>query len=125
MPVDLIHRHSHKGEIHMESSVSIIIPAVFYYVIFTLIRTALGGSANRKRTVDAMIVRKRQSCTQHHHGAEIFTDHEKMNYFITFQFDKNTRVELQVKEYHYDLLFDGERGRLTYRGKKFIRFRET
>jgi hypothetical protein len=38
--------------------------------------------------------------------------------------EKTQRIELQVKESQYDLLFDGERGKLTYRGKRFIRFRE-
>jgi hypothetical protein len=31
-------------------------------------------------------------------------------------------VELQVKESQYDLMFDGERGKLTYKGKRLIRF---
>lgn len=107
----------------MESIISLILPLVFYYAIFRFIKTALGGPANRRRTVDAMIVKKRLSCERHHHGAEIFTNHERTDYFVTFQLDKNNRVELKVKESQYDLLFDGERGKLTFQGKRYIRFR--
>jgi hypothetical protein len=108
----------------MESIISLILPLVFYYAIFRFIKSALGGSVARRRTVDAMIVKKRLSCDQHHHGVEVYTNHERTNYFITFQLEKTQRIELQVKESQYDLLFDGERGKLTYRGKRFIRFRE-
>ena len=107
----------------MESIISLIFPVVFYLAIFGFIKTVLGGSMARRRTVDAMIVKKRLSCERHHHGAEIFTNHERTNYFVTFQIEKNHRIELQVKESQYDLLFDGERGKLTFRGKRFIRFR--
>ena len=123
MPVDILHRRTNKGEIHMESIISLIIPLIFYYAIFRFIKAALGGSIAPRRKVEAMIVKKRLSCQQHHHGAEVFTNHERTNYFVTFQLDKNNRIELQVKESQYDLLFDGERGKLTYKGKRFVRFR--
>ena len=105
------------------SLISLIFPVIFYLAMFGFIKNALSGGVARRRTVDAMIVKKRLSCTSHHHGAEVFTDHERTNYFVTFQLEKNNRIELQVKEGQYDLLFDGERGKLTFRGKRFIRFR--
>jgi hypothetical protein len=108
----------------MAEIISLIFPFIFYYAIYRFIKGAIGGGFTPKRTVDAMIVKKRLSCDRHHHGVEVFTNHEQTNYFITFQLDRNNRIELQVKESQYDLLFDGERGKLTYRGKRLIRFRE-
>ncbi len=107
----------------MNSIFSLILPFIFYYAVYRFIKGAIGGSIAPRRTVEAMIVKKRLSCVQHHHGAEVFTNHERTNYFVTFQLDKNNRIELQVKESQYDLLFDGERGKLTFQGKRFIRFR--
>lgn len=87
--------------------------------IILMVVNRIGG---KRQTVDAMIVAKRLNCARHHHGAEIISDHEPTTYHITFQIDKGPRVELQVKESQYDLMFDGERGKLTYKGKRFIRF---
>jgi len=38
------------------------------------------------------------------------------NYFITFEFEDNTRKELQVKANDYGLFVVGDVGELTYRG---------
>lgn len=104
------------------------IPIIFLIIIFRLIAGSLRSSSGstgyvgRRQTVDALIVAKRMNCSQHHHGAEIIPDHVPTTYYITFQIDKGPRVELQVKESQYDLMFDGERGKLTYKGKRLIRF---
>ena len=107
----------------MADIISLILPFIFYYALYRFIKAAIGGGIAPRRTVEAMIVKKRLSCERHHHGAEVFTDHERTNYFVTFQLERNNRIELQVKESQYDLLFDGERGKLTYQGKRYIRFR--
>ena len=105
---------------------SSIIPFIIIFIVFRIIAASAGSSGGvsigRKRTVDAMIVAKRMNCSRHHHGAEIIDDHDPTTYHITFQIDRGPRVELQVKESQYDLLFDGERGKLTYKGKRLIRF---
>ena len=105
---------------------SSIIPFIIIFIVFRIIAASGGSSGGvsigRKRTVDAMIVAKRMNCSRHHHGAEIIDDHDPTTYHITFQIDRGPRVELQVKESQYDLLFDGERGKLTYKGKRLIRF---
>ncbi len=107
---------------------SSIIPIIIIFVVFRLIISSIfsasGGSgfSIRRQTVNAMIVKKRMNCARHHHGAEIVPDHAPTTYHITFQIDKGPRVELQVKESQYDLMFDGERGKLTYKGKRLIRF---
>lgn len=91
----------------------------FPVFIISKVASRIGG---KRQTVNAMIVKKRMNCSRHHHGAEIIDNHAPTTYHITFQIDKGPRVELQVKESQYDLMFDGERGKLTYRGKRLIRF---
>jgi len=44
------------------------------------------------------------------------------NYFITFEFEDNTRKELQVKANDYGLFVVGDVGELTYRGTRFLNF---
>jgi hypothetical protein len=105
---------------------SSIIPFIIIFIVLRIIATSVGSSGGMsmgpKRTVQAMIVAKRMNCSQHHHGAEIIDDHDPTTYHVTFQIDKGPRIELQVKESQYDLLYDGDRGKLTYKGKRFIRF---
>jgi hypothetical protein len=101
-----------------------ILPIIVFFMAFYVIRIAMGGfSAGRKQTVEGMLISKRLDCTRHHHGAEITTSHTPTRYYITFQPDKGRRMELIVSETQYDLLFEGERGKLTYRGNRFIRFK--
>ena len=103
-----------------------ILPIIIMFVIIRAIVGTMtgssGGTFGRRQTVDAMIVKKRLNCSRHHHGAEIIENHDRTTYHVTFQIDRGPRVELQVKESQYDLLFDGERGKLTFKGKRFIRF---
>jgi hypothetical protein len=105
---------------------SSIIPFIIIFIVLRIIATSVGScggmSMGPKRTVQAMIVAKRMNCSRHHHGAEIIDDHDPTTYHVTFQIDKGPRIELQVKESQYDLLYDGDRGKLTYKGKRFIRF---
>jgi hypothetical protein len=98
------------------------LPIIFFILIYYIIRSASGG-LGRKHTVEGMLISKRLDCNRHHHGAEITTNHSPTRYYITFQPDKGKRMELIVTETQYDLLFEGERGKLTYRGNRFIRFK--
>jgi hypothetical protein len=100
----------------------IIVFLAAVYFIGYCIRGSAGGGLVRKTSV-GIIAKKRQSCTDHHHGAEILPNHMPTRCYISFQPDKGPRFEVEVPETKFELLFEGERGKLTYRGKKFIRFK--
>ncbi|MNH94767.1 hypothetical protein D3C73_473920 [compost metagenome] len=44
------------------------------------------------------------------------------NYYITFEFEDGSRLELFVKFNHYGLISVGDRGTLTYQGTRFKDF---
>lgn len=44
------------------------------------------------------------------------------SYFVTFQFDSGSRLELQVKAQEYGLIVEGDRGLLAYQGTRFKGF---
>ncbi|MNN95776.1 hypothetical protein D3C81_2146400 [compost metagenome] len=44
------------------------------------------------------------------------------NYYITFEFEDNTRKELYVKANQYGLNVVGDKGELTYQGTRFKEF---
>lgn len=44
------------------------------------------------------------------------------NYYITFEFDDKTRIELSVEENQYGITVNGDMGDLTYQGTRFRGF---
>jgi hypothetical protein len=44
------------------------------------------------------------------------------NYYITFEFEDSTRIELYVRANHYGLIAEGDQGELTYQGTRFKEF---
>jgi hypothetical protein len=47
------------------------------------------------------------------------------NYFVTFEFEDNTRKELHVKDNHFGLMVIGDHGDLTYQGTRFKDFKRS
>lgn len=72
-------------------------------------------------TVDATIVAKRQHST-HHHGTDVHMHHASSSYYITFQVASGDRMELMVPGNQFGLLIEGDRGRLTFQGTRFLSF---
>lgn len=42
--------------------------------------------------------------------------------YIVFEFDSKDRIELQVPIEDFNLIFEGDKGVLTFQGNRFIRF---
>lgn len=47
------------------------------------------------------------------------------NYFITFEFDDLSRIELQVRPDQFGLIVAGDQGEVTYQGTRFKGFART
>jgi hypothetical protein len=45
------------------------------------------------------------------------------NYYITFQFEDNTRKELDISSKHFGVIVVGDQGELTYQGSRFKEFK--
>lgn len=44
------------------------------------------------------------------------------NYYITFEFEDHTRIELHIKDKDFGLISIGDQGELTYQGTRFKQF---
>ena len=55
-----------------------------------------------------------------HHGHHTYT-----YYYVTFEVDSGDRMELGVEDAEYGLLVEGDRGRLTFQGTRFLGFERT
>lgn len=102
--------------------------AMFAYVfISTIVRQAKQERKNDnppRLTVDATVVAKRGNTTRHHHhGANGHHHHTYNNtYYATFQFESGDRIELQMAGHEFGLIIEGDKGKLTFQGTRFLGF---
>ena len=101
----------------------ILFPIVFFMVLGTFIMTIAKGLSTWNKnnhsprlTVEAAVTAKRIHVTHHRHanagdvsGAHGFTDTSSTKYFVTFQVE-------------YGMLADGDTGRLSFQGTRYLGF---
>lgn len=100
---------------------------VFFTILSTLFRSWKQERKNDnspRLTVEATVVAKRGNTTRHHHnGAGGHHYHTYNNtYYATFQFESGDRIELQMAGQEFGLIIEGDRGRLTFQGTRFLGF---
>ena len=104
---------------------------IFALVIGLFIATAVRGIRQWHRNnnsprlmVDAAVVAKRTEVSHHHHsgaGNAHYTTSSTW-YYVTFQVESGDRMELPVSGREYGLLVEGDRGRLTFQGTRYLGF---
>lgn len=94
--------------------------------IITLINSFLRWHKNNNSpriSVPATVVTKRADYRRGMHNHEMNMHNVGYtNYFATFQFESGDRLELSVDGEQYGLLVEGDFGKLTFQGTRFISF---
>ena len=72
-------------------------------------------------TVDATIVSKRMDVT-HHHNSTTRTNSSSTWYYATFQVASGDRMELSIPTQDYGYLVEGDHGKLTFQGTRYLSF---
>jgi hypothetical protein len=115
---------------------SILIVIVFVMVIGIFLVTIIRGigqwnknNHSPRLTVDATVVSKRIEVTHHHydnagdasgaHGHHTSTS--TWNY-VTFQVESGDRMEFQLSGSEYGMLVEGDHGRLSFQGTRYLGF---
>lgn len=100
---------------------------VFGMIIFTFIRGI--GEWNRnnhspKLAVDATVVTKRNQVSHHHHNSsnDVMHTSHSTTYYVTFQVESGDRMELMVNGNEFGMLVEGDYGKLTFQGTRYIGF---
>lgn len=76
-------------------------------------------------SVDASVVSRRSSVSHHHHtnaggyGAHTTTS---TSYYVTFQVESGDRMELCVTGREYGMLAEGDYGKLSFQGTRYLGF---
>ena len=111
---------------------TLIFITVFGLIIFTII-CGIGewnkNNQSPRLTVEASIVAKRTHVSRHtHHNAGDITGAHgthmtsSTSYYVTFQVESGDRMQLSVKSSEYGMLAEGDSGRLTFQGTRFLGF---
>ena len=76
-----------------------------------------------KLTVPATVVSRRTAVSHHHHGNEMHHTHTSTSYYATFQVESGDRIEFLVSGTEYGMLAEGDSGKLTFQGTRYLNFR--
>ena len=103
---------------------------LFFGVAIYMIVSTLAARARENRrndasprlTVPATVVSKRTNVSHHHTGSAAGQYHTSTTYYATFQVESGDRMELQLAGNEYGLLVEGDKGKLSFQGTRFLGF---
>ena len=110
---------------------NIMFTIVFVLVVGMFIVTAVQGISRWNKnnnsprlTILATVVAKRTNVSRHHHNGTNGHHHSSTSttYYVTFQVESGDRMELRMTGQEYGMLVEGDEGRLTFQGTRYLRF---
>ena len=99
---------------------TIVAVGVFLFILIIGITRWNKNNNSPRLTIDATVVSKRTHIS-HHHGTAGHCD-TFTNYYVTFQVDSGDRMELAVGSQNFGMLVEGDTGKLTFQGTRYISF---
>lgn len=108
-----------KGSISLFMIVFCLILVIFVVsIVYNLVRWLKNNNSPRI-VANAKIVSKRTKYTRNHHD-DFSTGYSR--YFVTFEFESKDRLELKVDSREYGLLAEGDIGKLSFQGTRYLSF---
>lgn len=105
--------------------------AVFGMVLIVLVVTLVRGigewhknNNSPRLTVSAKVVSKRTSVSHGHHHSANGHMHTTSStwYYVTFEVESGDRMELGISGSEYGMLAEGDSGKLTFQGTRYLSF---
>ena len=116
----------------MFSMMPLMVFLIFAFVISVFVVAAVKGigewnnnNHSPRLTVPAIVVAKRTNVSRHHHHHG--TNHVGLTststtYYVTFQVESGDRMELQLSGTEFGMLVEGDSGKLTFQGTRYLSF---
>ncbi len=101
--------------------VSLLTTAVFIIVLVKVIGQWNENGRSPRLTVPAVITGKRTSVTRHRAAGSSMV-HTSTFYYVTFQVESGDRMELSVSGSEYGMLAEGDHGKLSFQGTRYLGF---
>ena len=109
-----------------------VLVIVIGIIIFTLVKgisTWRNNNHSPRLTVAARVVAKRTDVSHHQHanagdltGAHGYHTTSSTRYYVTFQVESGDRMELSIYGSEYGMLAEGDFGKLTFQGTRYLGF---
>ena len=99
-------------------------------VLISLIKGVKEWNKNNhspRLTVPATVVTKRTDVMRRRRGGTNGHHHyyTSTTYYVTFEVESGDRMELQLEGFEYGLLVEGDKGKLSFQGTRFLGFERT
>lgn len=110
---------------------SIMFSIVFIIVIGMFVVTAIKGigqwnknNNSPRLTVPATVVAKRTNVSHHNHAGTNGHHHYSTSttYYVTFQVESGDRMELHLSGHEFGMLVEGDKGKLSFQGTRYLGF---
>ena len=105
----------------MFSIVFLLVIGLFLVIASRGIAQWTKNNASPRLTVEAEVVAKRSQIS-HHASAGHPGMHTATSYYVTFEVESGDRMELHVDGWDFGLLAEGDHGRLSFQGTRFLGF---
>lgn len=102
--------------------VFILIIGVFLTVFIRGITEWNNNNHSPRLTVDAEVVAKRTNVSHHNSTETTGMSTSSTSYYVTFQVESGDRMELHVTGQEYGMLAEGDFGKLTFQGTRYLGF---
>lgn len=100
----------------------IVFIAVFLSIVVRGLTQWNKNNHSPRLTVEAKIVSKRTSVSHHNSGVHGEHMSTSTRYYVTFQVESGDRMELNLSGGEYGMLAEGDYGRLTFQGTRYLGF---
>lgn len=99
-------------------------------VLLTLVKGIKEWNTNNhspRLTVPAVVVTKRTNVTRRSGGGVNGHHHHRTStsYYVTFEVESGDRMEFQMTGPEYGLLVEGDKGKLSFQGTRYLGFART
>ena len=115
---------------------SALFPIIFLCILGVFVVAAIRGIATWNKnnhspqlSVSARVVSRRTEVSQHSFanggdvtGAQGYTTSSSTWYYVTFEVESGDRMEFSVSGKEYGLLAEGDVGKLTFQGTRYLSF---
>ena len=110
-------------------AVFLLVVTVFIVILVKNLKQHRMNNNSPRLTVEATVVSRRQDVSHHNTanagditGAHGYTTTSSTTYYATFQVESGDRMELAIPGSQYGYLTEGDTGRLTFQGTRYIGF---
>ena len=116
----------------MDTVFPLLFLIVFIFILSMIIGSFVSGAKRKHKndqsprvTADAKVVSKRMQVGQNRQSSgdnDMMCTDTYSKYFVTFEFESGDRLELPVDGSDYGLLVEGDTGKLSFQGTRYLGF---